>query len=400
MNTVLQIDHERLKRVATLAQKQVDAGHFCSAEWRVVHNRETVSAGQYGLADIESGRALPDSPMYRIYSMTKPIVSIAALQLIERGELYLPTPLSAFIPQFSEMKVACPHGGQDKSAKNPITVEHLLTHRSGLSYDFLIECNVAKLYRDQDLVNRVDLSLGEFTELLASMPMASEPGTTWRYSYSTDVLARVLEVASGKSLQELLQELVFAPCGMNDTGFALGDAQKTRLLTMYGQRSLSEEMWNIKGPQTLTPMPVDHGYPLQSNTFARGGHGLYSSADDYLKFMQLLVDGCTPAGERLLSAPMVEMMWCDRIPEHQQPMVIGENPLSGYGWNLFGRVLIDPGQAAFLSSEGEGGWAGAASTYFWVDRKTGLSGLSMTQYLGSGIPLGDIVRSAAYQALV
>ena len=159
-------------------------------------------------------------------------------------------------------------------------------------------------------------------------------------------------------------------------------------------------MWNIEGPQTLTPMPVEKGYPLQSDTFARGGHGLYSSADDYLKFMQVLVDGRTPTGDVLLSKPMVQMMWRDRIPPVQQPMVIGENQLFGYGWNLFGRVLNDPGQAAFLSSVGEGGWAGAAATYFWVDPNTGLSGLSMTQYLGSGIPLGDIIRSAAFQALV
>lgn len=395
-----QIDQERLKRVARLAHKHVDAGHFCSAEWRVIHERETLATGMCGLADNESGRALPDSPMYRIYSMTKPIVSIAALQLIERGDLYLPSPVALFIPQFSDMRVACPHNGPDKSAKNLITVEHLLTHRSGLSYDFLVDCNVAAKYREQDLINRIDLSLGEFAELVASMPLVSEPGSAWRYSYSTDILARVLEVASGKPLQQLLDDLIFKPCGMNDTGFTLDDDQATRLLTMYGQRSLSEEMWNIEGPQKLTPLPVEKGYPLQSGTFARGGHGLYSSADDYLKFMQVLVDGQTPAGDTLLSAPMVEMMWSDRIPESQQPMVIGENQLSGYGWNLFGRVLKDPGQAAFLSSEGEGGWAGAAATYFWVDRKTGLSGLSMTQYLGSGIPLGDIIRSAAYQALV
>ena len=207
-------------------------------------------------------------------------------------------------------------------------------------------------------------------------------------------------MAGGKPLQDLLDELIFTPCDMTDTAFALTDQQTDRLLTMYGQRSLSEEMWNITTPQALTPMPVDTGYPVQSKTFARGGHGLYSTANDYMKFMHVLLTGKSPKGEALLSTPMFEMMWHDRIPPEQQPMVIGENKLGGYGWGLFGRVLIDPGQALFLSSVGEGGWAGAASTYFWVDRENQFSGLSMTQYLGSGVPLGDIIRSAAYQALV
>ncbi len=394
------IDGERIKRVSTIAEQQVEAGHFSSVEWRVAHHGESVASGKTGLADTESNRPLPDSPIYRIYSMTKPVISIAALRLIEQGALYLPSPVAQFIPQFSDLTVAGRNGGADKKADNLLTVEHLLTHRSGLSYDFLVDCKVAGIYREHDLINRVDLSLAEFTEQLADLPLVSEPGTAWRYSYSTDVLARVIEVASGKPLQQLLQELVFAPCGMQDTTFALNDSQVSRLLSMYGQRSLSEEMWNIDGPQKLTPLNVDSGYPIQSASFARGGHGLYSTAGDYMKFMQVLHNGCTPGGEALLSASMVEMMWCDRILPQQQPLVIGENRLAGYGWNLFGRVLNDPGQAMFLSSKGEGGWAGAASTYFWVDRDTGLSGLSMTQYLGSSMPLGDMIRSAAYQSLV
>lgn len=394
------IDSKRIQRVDGVAEQQVNAGHFSSVEWRVAHHGEVVSSGKTGVADHESASALPDSPIYRIYSMTKPVISIAALRLIEQGALYLPSPVAQFIPQFSDLTVAGENNEADEKAKNLLTVEHLLTHRSGLSYDFLVDCKVAGIYRELDLINRVDLSLAEFTELLADLPLVTEPGTAWRYSYSTDVLARVVEVAGGKPLQQLLDELVFTPCGMQDTSFALNDSQATRLLSMYGQRSLSEEMWNLDGPQKLTPLSVDKGYPVQSPSFARGGHGLYSSADDYMKFMQVLHNGCTPAGEALLSAPMVEMMWRDRILPEQQPLVIGENSLAGYGWNLFGRVLNDPGQAMFLSSDGEGGWAGAASTYFWVDRGTGLSGLSMTQYLGSSVPLGDLIRSAAYQSLV
>lgn len=395
MKPTLNIDPERIRRVANVANKEVAAGHFSSVEWRVAHRGELVAGG---ITDANAGVTLPLQPIYRIYSMTKPIVSIAALRLIENGDLYLPSPVSQFIPGFADMELVDSSGATTK-AKTPINVEHLLTHRSGLSYDFLVDCPVASIYRDQKLIGRAELTLADFVDLLADNPLVSEPGSTWRYSYSTDVLARVLEVASGKPLQQLLQELVFDPCGMLDTGFTVPESEQHRLLPMFGQRNLDQEMLNIDGPQSLTPMPVDEGYPVNSSTFARGGHGLYSTADDYLKFMQVLQNGCSPAGEALLSAPMHDMMWKNRIPDHQQPMVIGENRLAGYGWNLFGRVLDDPGQAFFLSSIGEGGWAGAAATYFWVDRELDLCGLSMTQYLGSSVPLGDIIRSAAYQSL-
>ena len=147
-------------------------------------------------------------------------------------------------------------------------------------------------------------------------------------------------------------------------------------------------------------MNVDAAHPFDSDTFARGGHGLYSTTSDYMRFLPVLMSGKTNNGTVLLSAPMVDMMWQNRIPDSQRPLAIGLLPLPGYGWNLFGRVMTDTGQALSLTGVGEGGWAGAASTYCWVDRERQLSGVVMTQYLGATVPVGDSIKSAAYQALV
>jgi len=281
-----------------------------------------------------------------------------------------------------------------------MTVEHLLTHRSGLSYDFLPDCEVAELYRQNNLVGRGDLSLQTFVEELAKLPLSFRPGSEWKYSYSTDVLARIIEVVRNQPLTEALNDLIFSPCGMTETSFRLSSAQQPRLLPSFGQQSLDVARPLPEGSHKLEAMNVEEGYPVDSDSFARGGHGLYSTTSDYLKFMHMLYDGCAPDGTPVLSAAMVDMMWQDRIPTPQKPLQISGDVMGGYGWNLFGRVMVNTGESDFLTSAGEGGWSGAAATYFWVDRESGLGGIVMTQYLGSTVPLGPLIKSAAYQALV
>lgn len=393
-----QLDPQRLQRVRETAIAEVDKRQFNSVEWTITLDRQTIDSGIYGYADIGSNTPLPERPIYRIYSMTKPIVSIATLRLIESGDIKLTAPIETWLPAFANKKIL--NGGKTRAANGPITVEHLLTHRSGLSYDFMPDCEVAERYRTNAFMNRADLSLEEFVDALAQEHIAYEPGTVWHYSYSTDVLARILELASGQSLTEVLRKLIFDPCAMHETGFRLTDSMQKRLLPAFGQQGLQDARAPIPGPHKLKPMDVDIGHPQNSEKFARGGHGLYATTEDYLKFMHVLYDGCTADGEALLSAPMVDMMWRDRIPPHQQPLVISGESLGGYGWNLFGRVMNDTGQAAFLTAPGEGGWSGAAATYFWVDRNTKLGGLVMTQYMGATVPLGDMIRSAAYQSLL
>lgn len=394
----LAIDTDRLTRIKRQVSKLVDQQQFSSVEWVITHKRRSVEQGRYGFADAHKQTPLPDEPIYRIYSMTKPVVSVAALRLIEAGDLILSAPVATYLPEFKTPQIL--NNGKTQPAHRIMTVEHLLTHRSGISYDFLPACEVAACYRSDNLIAQGDVSLAEFVQQLASYPLAFEPGTEWRYSYSTDVLARVLEVVCDKPLAEVLDELIFTPCGMRQTGFRIGRDEQTRLLPLFGKESLLDAREPDAGPNVLEIIDASNSHPIDSAQFARGGHGLYSTTSDYLRFMHVLYDGLSLDGETLLSAPMVDMMWRDRIPESQQPLVISGEAMGGYGWTLFGRTMNDTGQAAFLTMPGEGGWSGAAATYFWVDRVNEFGGLVMTQYMGSTVPLGEMVRATAYQSLV
>jgi CubicO group peptidase (beta-lactamase class C family) len=215
------------------------------------------------------------------------------------------------------------------------------------------------------------------------------------------VLAHVLERATDRSLPELLSQQIFNPLGMCDTAFSVADSERNRLLPMYGMRDLDEPMPADPPAHVLRPMDVESGYPSKpAANFVRGGHGLFSTVDDYCRFMPVLLAGKAADGQALLSAPMVNMMWQNRIPQNQRPLQIGPNVLPGYGWNLFGRVMLDTGESMKLTAAGEGGWAGAASTHFWVDRELQMTGVVMAQFLGSGVGLGDEMQTAAYQCFM
>lgn len=187
---------------------------------------------------------------------------------------------------------------------------------------------------------------------------------------------------------------------MDDTDYFVPPAKRHRLMPMFGIEDISD-MPALDPPQTqeLTPADVEPMYPSTSENFVRGGHGLFSTLDDYTRFARMLLTGGGPGGEIILSRKMLEMMRANRIPASQLPLKIGLNPLPGYGWGLGVRVMMDVGQAASLTSPGEFGWAGAASTYFWVDPHEEMIGVIMTQYLGSALPLADDMRAAAYQML-
>lgn len=391
-------DSSRLRRIGETAQKHVSSGEFSNIEWAVAHAGEIISRGAIGQADALNGVALVADPVYRIYSMTKPVVSVLALQMIEDGLLGLGHPVAMYLPAAGRLKAI--YEGEEKPVRAPVTIEQLLTHRGGFSYDFLPHCKVADLYRERAITEDGSRTLEEMVDAILDCPLCAEPGAEWRYSVSIDVLARVLEVVSGQSLPQLLAERLFGPCGMKDTAFTVPADQQHRLMPMFGQKVLGDPMTIITESQRLRAMNVDNAYPNDADSFVRGGLGLFSTADDYMRFLPVLMTGRTGDGQALLSTPMVEMMWANRIPDSQRPLTVGIIPLPGYGWNLFGRVMTDTGQALSLTGVGEGGWAGAASTYFWVDRNSQLSGVVMTQYLGATVPVGDSIKSAAYQAML
>ena len=385
---------------ATVAAAEVGAGRFAGVAWRVARDGAVVDAGLEGHADIERTRPLAADDVYRIYSMTKPVVSVAALQLVEEGRLSLADPVSRWLPGFARARVLRPDGTLERAARAP-RVEDLLTHRGGFSYDFIPGCPVGTLCREAELVADGGRTLGELVDVLATLPLAHEPGARWHYGYATDVLGRIVELVDGRPLGEALHERLFAPLGMTDTAFGVPEAERHRLLPMHGARGLDEVAVDVdESAQRLAPLDVDRGYPADAaGRFARGGIGLFSTLDDYARLLDVLMDGGAAGGPRLLSGPMLELAWTNRLPRGQRPIRVGAKAFPGYGWGLTGRVMVDPGEALHLTSPGEGGWAGAASTWFWVDRARRFSGLVLAQYLGSAAPLGQRVQAAAYAGL-
>ncbi len=383
-------------------QRQVATRQFAGVAWCIEHRGKLVARGAAGHRDAQSSQALSDDTLYRLYSMTKPIVSVHCLQLIEQGLLQLDDPVSRWIPAFGSQQVLGTDGSL-QPCQRPVTIEDLLTHRSGLSYDFLPCCPVADQYRAAQLAADGSRSLQDLSEALASMPLAHQPGKRWYYSYSTDVLASIIERVSNKSLADCLADSLFRPLGMSDTAFHVSQENRHRLAQMFGQRELGEVPMAVVSGQPpanqLRAMDVDASYPVCDMNFARGGIGLYSTIDDYRQFMAVLMHGQAPSGEWIVSRPMLNLLWQNRLSDSQMPIAIGDKAYPGYGWGLMGRVMVDTSVSTRLSAVGEGGWAGAASTYFWVDRAMQFSGIVMTQYLGSEVTLGPDVQALAYGTL-
>lgn len=389
----------RLQSLHRFAEQQIAQKNFAGIAWCLEHQGCVVDQGLQGHSDHALQHALQSDTLYRLYSMTKPIVSVRCLQLMEEGRLRLDDPISRWIPGFTAMSVFTVSGALEP-AHRQITIEDLLTHRSGLSYDFLPHCPAAKLYREARLAEDGSRSLKALAELLAEFPLALQPGQRWYYSYATDVLAHVLECVTGQSIADCLQEGLFGPLGMHETGFEVDSDQQHRVADMFGQRVLGEEEAIVNTENELREMDVNESYPMSSGgKFGRGGIGLFSTLSDYRRFLPVLMHGNSVDGLPMLSAMTLEMLWQNRLTPAQMPIAIGDKAFAGYGWGLTGRIMSDTASASTVSAAGEGGWAGAASTYFWVDRANAVSGVVMAQYLGSAITLGPTMQSLSYAAL-
>ena len=390
--------HQRISRIAQVAQHYADAAAFSSIEWLIYQRGSILDAGNVGYASREEKTPVPDTPIYRIYSMTKPIVSAMGLILMEQGRLHLFDPVAKFIPGFKRPDILNTHGIR-APAHGPITVEHLFTHRSGLSYGFMPGCPVGELYRKHNLAEDGSRSLAEYVDILSTLPIAFEPGSRWHYSCSTDVLARIIEIVMNESLDQVLQRYLFEPLGMHETGFFVANNNLSRLMPMHGQ-SLDEILGDPFSNPPLKRRDCEAAYPSNPVTAtARGGHGLFSTAKDYLEFALMTRYGKSRSGRTLISRKMLEFAWHNRLPTNLIPIAVGPFPSPGYGWNLLGRVMVNPGDAIHLTGHGEGGWAGAAGTYYWVDRSEDFVGIVMTQNLGIVSPMRNDMQSAAYQAI-
>lgn len=385
------------KRLREVAEGYTNAGLYAGIGWRVEKAGKVIARGVSGTSDESGETPLKEDAIYRIYSMTKPVVSVMALILIQRGQLRLSDFVAQFIPDFADTQVLCAGGTEPQ--QRPMTVEDLLTHRSGLSYDFVPDCPIASRYSERDVLNQVQYDLSGFANLLASFPLASQPGSQWRYSFSTDVLARVLEVASGQALDQLLESNIFSPLDMQDTGFCVPEEKNGRLLPLFGLESI-DLSFSVPPPHDLKLLDAESIYPSKpGHNTLRGGLGLFSTCADYSKFATMLLGGQTPDGTPLIAPAMHQFMVSNRIPPEQMPLELGPMKFPGYGFCLIGRVMQDLGQAMSLTAPGEFGWEGAAGTYFWVDPENELVGVVMTQFLSTYLPMPDDMRAAVYAML-
>jgi len=380
---------KEINELNNLLSKYVDQGFFPGVQWQI-NIEDDVYAGKYGLNNIDTKQEVFDNSIYRIWSMTKPIVAIAALKLVEEKKITLDDPITEYLPEFNGLQVMAREDGNVEDVEKIIqypTIRDLFLHTAGFSYNFLAD-PVGKQYDQLRLFNSDTTTLEEEIKILAKAPLLFQPQTSWRYSVSMDVLARIVEIVRGNSLQSVLQREIFEPLNMSDTAFTVSSENQHKVMASYEYDPVKNKLSElISDPQKIG----NYGYPLNISSYARGGHGLFSTLNDYAAFARMLHTGKSDDGYQILNADTLKLISTNFLEEKYFPIEIATigivkdenyvNGLEAYGWGLGCRTLLDPSKQHNLGSVGEFGWAGAASTYFLVDNSKKLSATIMTQVL-------------------
>ena len=387
------ISTDRLGRLHRGMQEIVTRGEAAGIVTLVGRDGKVVDVHASGFQDAESKTPMRENTIFRIASMTKPITSVAIMMLYEEGKLRLNDPVSRFIPSFKQQRVAGENGAME-NARRGMTIRDLLVHRSGLSYGFLNAGPVGNAYRSGGVVDGLtttEMTLAEGIDKLAAQPLMSQPGAAWNYSLSTDVLGRVVEVASGQPFDAFLRDRIFKPLGMVDTDFVVPDAKWSRLATVYSPDTTGG-VRPMKDPESFgnTHMsPIAYYKP--GKKYFSGGAGLTSTIRDYSRFALMLAGGGAVDGVRLLSPKSVELMAADHTADLTTPgLLLGP----GVGFGLGFSVVTDLAATQALGSEGMYGWSGIYGTNFWVDPKERLVAIVMVQ------KYPNATVSAAFQPLV
>lgn len=398
----------RLDRIKPAMQSWIDRGTIAGATMMISRKGQLAYAEEIGELQKNSGQPMQSDTLFRIYSMTKPIICTALMMLYEEGRFALNTPAADFVPMLGKLKVLevdSPNNQKEVDCIMPITIADLMKHTAGFTYDFLVDSPVGELYRQARVGNDASRTLEECAKVIGEMPLAYQPGSRWHYSISIDVAAYVLQVLEQKPLRDILQERLFQPLNMVDTDFCVPNNKLSRLATMYGvgdiiglnATQVSQFIAWQNGEHH--ELDVEEAYPTSAqDVFQRGGHGLFSTVADYMNFAQMLANGGTWNGQRLIGRKTLELMHANHLRADQLPYEIGGVPTYGYGFGLGSRSMTDPGLAGIPGSIGEFGWAGAASTYYWVDPVEEMVGVFMTQYQGIDEP-DRYFRQLAYQAI-
>ncbi|KUL74816.1 MULTISPECIES: serine hydrolase [unclassified Streptomyces] len=372
------LDVKALDRLDQHFAREVDEGRLPGFLVSVARGGRVAHLTTHGMRDTAAGLPVEADTLWRVYSMTKPMTSIAALMLVEEGRLSLDDPVGRHLPAFSEPRVYVRGSGAGtvtRPADGPMTVRHLMTHTAGLTFAFYHQHPVDALYRDAGLHSAVlpGSDLATTVDVYASLPLQFEPGTQWNYSVATNVLGRVVEVVSGQPLDTFLAERVFGPLGMTDAGFRVDGEQEGRLAELYGQTESG-------GIEPIAGLPL-HGRPR----FLSGSGGVVASAHDVHRFMEMLRRRGELDGTRLLTPGTVALMTSNHLPGGADLRSFGSRPAhdepgnDGVGFGLGVSVVIDPDRTRDPSVRGAFGWSGVATTTFWVDPTHDLTVQFMTQ---------------------
>lgn len=401
-DTLIQgFSRERLARIDRfLAEKYIATGKLPCAQVQVLRRGEVVHEAVMGQADRERQVALTRDAVYRIYSMTKPITSLAFMMLVEEGKVALDDPVTRFIPEWKNLGVYSAGTGPwvTTPTARPMQMVDLLRHTSGLTYGFQMRTNVDAAYRTLKVADRDrSLDVTRFVDELSRLPLEFSPGDAWNYSISTDVLGVLIERITGNPFQDELKSRIFDPLQMHETSFVVREDQAERFAACY--------LPTPQGSMNLLDDPKKSAF-LKSPTFYSGGGGLVSTADDYMKFCRMLLAGGEANGHRLISPSTLRLMTANHLPGGKDLTALSrslfsESTNAGVGFGLGFAVVFDPVSAMVPSSPGEYYWGGAASTAFWIDPVEDIAVVFMTQLLGSSTyPVRRELRTLVYSALV
>jgi len=392
-----------------LKQRYIDSGRFPGTQLLVYRRGKVAHSSVQGLADVERKVAMRDDTIFRIYSMTKPITSVAFMMLFEEGRVALDEPVHKYIPEWKNLGVFAAGTFPTfltRPPSRPMQIVDLLRHTSGLTYGFQQRSNVDAAYRENKIGDVVKAgTLQSMIEDLAKVPLEFSPGEAWNYSVSTDVLGYLIGKISGKPFEQYLKERIFDPLGMTDTGFHVPADKAHRLAACYSaEGGMTFHAAERKEGLTLQDDPATSSF-LEPPGFVSGGGGLCSTTSDYLTFCRALINGGELGGVRLLGPKTLKLMTSNHLPggrdlPEMSRSLFSEATYNGIGFGLGFSVTMDPAKTLIPGSPGEYAWGGAATTSFWIDPAEELIAIFMTQVLpSSAYPIRRELRTMVYAAI-
>jgi CubicO group peptidase (beta-lactamase class C family) len=384
------LSSERLERIGEVFQDYVEEGRIAGAVGMVLRNGKLAYVDAWGMRDLEAGDVMEEDDLFKICSMTKPVASVAVMTLYEEGHFFLSDPIGRYLPALANLRVANlaeASAGQEiptERARRQVTIHDLLRHTSGFTYGDLSNTVVDAVYREREILYQPTLE--DQVAALGEIPLLYQPGTQWNYSVSVDVLGRLVEVVSGQPFDVFLRERIFDPLGMADTGFRVPDSKSDRVAPTYGHSGPDRTLG--PGDTSICDLPP---------TLFSGGAGLRSTAQDYARFAQMLLNGGELDGARILGRKTVELMTVDHLEEGMPTGFLSP----GWSFGLGFTVKTEAGLDGLPSSVGEYNWIGIQGTSFWVDPEEDLVGVFMVQIRPNrDITFRDQFKRLVYQALI